>query len=209
MIQGDSTEYEILTQACETLGDNLFTAEIGVREGKGTSTILETLKDKKHWHIGIDPYGNLDYQHYDESSSYTCDYTNSMKLQLIKDIDYENFTLFSMGDDEFMKRFSDGVPIYREKKELINKYDLVHFDGPHKKKELINKYDLVHFDGPHKTVDVIKEVIFFGERSHAGTVFVFDDYPKFDMDTVLKIIVNQYGFMLLKQGKNKISLKRN
>jgi len=40
-------------------------------------------------------------------------------------------------------------------------------------------------------------------------VFVFDDYPKFDMDTVLKIIVNQYGFMLLKQGKNKISLKRN
>ena len=26
---------------------------------------------------------------------------------------------------------------------------------------------------------------------------------------VLKIIVNQYGFMLLKQGKNKISLKRN
>jgi len=191
MIQGDSTEYEILTQACETLGDNLFTAEIGVREGKGTSTILETLKDKNHWHIGIDPYGNLDYQHYDESSSYTCDYTNSMKLQLIKDIDYENFTLFSMGDDEFMKRFSDGVPIYREKKELIN------------------KYDLVHFDGPHKTVDVIKEVIFFGERSHAGTVFVFDDYPKFDMDTVLKIIVNQYGFMLLKQGKNKISLKRN
>lgn len=191
MIQGDSTEYEILSQACETLGDNLFTAEIGVREGKGTSTILEALKDKNHWHIGIDPYGNLDYQHYDKSSSYTCDYTNSMKLQLIKDIDHENFTLFPMGDDEFMKRFSDGVPIYREKKELIN------------------KYDLVHFDGPHKTVDVIKEVIFFGERSHAGTVFVFDDYPKFDMDTVLKIIVNQYGFMLLKQGKNKISLKRN
>ena len=26
---------------------------------------------------------------------------------------------------------------------------------------------------------------------------------------VLKIIVNEYGFMLLKQGKNKISLKRN
>jgi len=191
MIQGDSTEYEILQEACETLGDNLFTAEIGVREGKGTSTILEALKDKNHWHIGIDPYGNLNYQHYDESSSYTCDYTNSMKLQLIKDIDHENFTLFPMGDDEFMKRFSDGVPIYREKKEIIN------------------IYDLVHFDGPHKTVDVIKEVIFFGERSHAGTVFVFDDYPKFDMDTVLKIIVNQYGFMLLKQGKNKISLKRN
>jgi hypothetical protein len=191
MIQGDSTEYEILEQACKTLGDDLFTAEIGVRQGAGTKIILDTLKDKKHWHIGIDPYGNLNYQHYDNSESYTCDYTNSMKLQLIKDIDYQNFTLFPMGDDEFMKRFHDGVPIYREKKELIN------------------NYDLVHFDGPHKTVDVLKEVMFFSQRSRAGTVFVFDDYPKFDMDLILKIIVNDYGFMLLKQGKNKIALKRN
>jgi hypothetical protein len=191
MIQGDSTEYEILEQACKTLGDDLFTAEIGVRQGAGTKIILDTLKDKKHWHIGIDPYGNLNYQHYDNSESYTCDYTNSMKLQLIKDIDYQNFTLFPMGDDEFMKRFHDGVPIYRERKELIN------------------NYDLVHFDGPHKTVDVLKEVMFFAQRSRAGTVFVFDDYPKFNMDLILKIIVNDYGFMLLEQGKNKIALKRN
>jgi hypothetical protein len=191
MIQGDSTEYEILQEACETLDNNLFTVEIGVREGKGSLTILESLKNKNHWHLGIDPYGNLNYKHYDDSSSYTCDYTNDMKLQLIKDIEYKNFTLFSMGDDEFMKRFHDGVPIYRGKKEIIN------------------TYDLVHFDGPHRTVDVIKESIFFGERSKPGTVFVFDDYPKFDMDAVLKIIVNEYGFMLLKQGKNKISLKRN
>ena len=39
--------------------------------------------------------------------------------------------------------------------------------------------DLVHFDGPHKTYDVIKEAIFFGERSRPGTVFVFDDYQHF------------------------------
>jgi len=191
MIQGDGTEYEILKQACETLGDNLLTAEIGVRQGKGSLTILDSLKDKNHWHIGIDPYGNLNYEHYDNSGEYTCDYTNSMRLNLIKDMNYENFTLFPMGDDEFMRRFYDGVPIYREKKEIIT------------------KYDLVHFDGPHKTIDVMKEVIFFGERSHAGTVFVFDDYPKFNMDLILKVIVNEFGFMLLKQGKNKISLKRN
>ena len=30
MIQGDSTEYEIIKEACATLGDNLLTAEIGV-----------------------------------------------------------------------------------------------------------------------------------------------------------------------------------
>jgi len=192
MIQGDSTEYEILKEACKSLdNDDLFTAEIGVRQGKGTEIILNQLVFKKHWHIGIDPYGNLNYEHYDNSGSYTCDYTNDMKLQLIKDINYKNFTLFPMGDDEFMKRFHDGVPIYRDKKEIRN------------------KYDLVHFDGPHKTYDVVKEAMFFAERSHAGTVFVFDDYPKYDMDLILKVIVNEFGFMLLKQGKNKIALKRN
>ena len=199
MIQGDSTEYEILKEACKTLDtDDLFTAEIGVRQGQGSKIILDELIFKKHWHIGIDPYGDIKYSHYDndEKIKWNGDstpptYPNSMKQQLIKDLDYPNFTLYQLGDDEFMKRFEDGVPIYRDKKEIKT------------------KYDLVHFDGPHKTYDVIKEVIFFGERSHAGTVFVFDDYPKFDMDAVLKIIVNEYGFMLLKQGKNKISLKRN
>ena len=192
MIRGDSTEYEILEEACKSLeGDDLFTAEIGVREGQGSKIILDSFVSKKHWHIGIDPYGNLNYQHYDSSSSYVCDYTNEMKLQLLKDLNYPNFTLFSLGDDEFMERFHDGVPIYRDKKEIRN------------------QYDLVHFDGPHKSLDVIKEAIFFAERSKAVTVFIFDDYPKYNMDSILKIIVNDFGFMLLKQGKNKISLKRN
>ena len=199
MIQGDSTEYEILKEACKTLDtDDLFTAEIGVRQGQGSKIILDELIFKKHWHIGIDPYGDIKYSHYDndEKIKWNGDstpptYPNSMKQQLIKDLDYPNFTLYQLGDDEFMKRFEDGVPIYRDKKQIKT------------------KYDLVHFDGPHKTYDVIKEAMFFGERSHEGTVFVFDDYPTFDMDAVLKIIVNEFGFMLLKQGKNKISLKRN
>ena len=192
MIQGDSVEYEIIKEACQSLtNDKLLTCEIGVRQGQGSKIILDELVFKDHWHIGIDPYGNLNYEHYDNSGAYTCDYTNDMKLQLIKDLDYKNFTLFPMGDDEFMKRFHEGVPIYRNEKEIIN------------------KYDLVHFDGPHKTYDVIKEAMFFAERSHAGTVFIFDDYPKYDMDLILKIIVNEFGFMLLKQGKNKIALKRN
>jgi len=191
MIAGDSREYEILVEACESLtSDNLLTAEIGVRQGLGSKLILENLKNKKHWHIGIDPYGNLSYEHFDDQPSIVCNYTNSMKVDLLRDLNFENFTLYQLGDDEFMKRFYDGVPIYREKKEIIN------------------IYDLVHFDGPHKTVDVINEAIFFGKRSKPGSVFVFDDYPYYDMDAVLKIIVNEYGFELLKQGKSKISLKR-
>ena len=192
MIEGDSREYELIREACKSLqGDDFFTAEIGVRRGLASKLILDELLFKKHWHIGIDPYGNLDYQHYDNQKSTKADYTNDMKNELIKDLDYKNFSLFQMEDHEFMKRFYDGVPIYREQKELRN------------------KYDLVHFDGPHKSVDVIKESIFFGERSHAGSVFIYDDYPKYNMQAVLNIIVNDFGFMLLKQGKNKISLKRN
>ena len=190
MIEGDSKEYEILKEACESLtGDDFFTAEVGVRRGLGSKLILMNLEHKRHWHIGIDPYGNLNYQHYDNKKPTTADYTNDMKQELIKDLNYKNFSLFQMEDDEFMKRFADGVPIYREKK-------------------IRNIYDLVHFDGPHRSLDVIRESIFFAERSHSGSVFIYDDYPKYDMQTILSIIVNQYEFMLLKQGKNKISLKR-
>jgi hypothetical protein len=49
-----------------------------------------------------------------------------------------------------------------------------------------------------KQYDVIKEAIFFAERSKPGTVFVFDDYPKYDMDFVLKVIVNELWFFVIK-----------
>ena len=49
MIKGDSSEYEILEEACKTLGDDLFTAEIGVRQGKGSQIILNQLIEKKHY----------------------------------------------------------------------------------------------------------------------------------------------------------------
>ena len=64
------------------------------------------------------------------------------------------------------------------------------------------------FTGRANLLDVIKESIFFAERAHSGSIFIFDDYPKYDMQSILNVIVNQYGFGLLKQGKNKISLKK-
>jgi len=198
MIKGDSVDYEIIQEACETLGDNLFTVEVGVREGKASQIILDSLKSKDHWHIGIDPYGDINYKHFDDPNitwngkASPPLYSNKMKTELLKDFsEYENFTLFQMEDDEFMKRFHDGVPIYKNKKQLKT------------------NYDLIFLDGPHTTLAVLKEAIFFAERSKPGTVIIFDDYPCYDMDLILKIIVNTFGFMLLKQGKNKISLKRN
>ena len=200
MIKGDSIEYDILELACDSLkSKKLFTCEIGVREGEGSKIILEKFKDRDHWHIGIDPYGNILYKHFDQQDKMLWNgkpnpprYSNSMKGKLIKDLsEYDNFSLYQMEDEEFFNKFCDGVPIYRETKEVIN------------------KYDLVFFDGPHTTLSVLKEAIFFADRSHAGTVFIFDDYTWYNMDLILKVIVNEYGFMLLKQGKNKIALKRN
>ena len=191
MIKGDSTEYDLLESGCKLVPwPEILTAEIGVRQGQGSKIILDSFKEKNHWHIGIDPYGNLNYQHYDTTGSYTCDYTNSMKLQLLQDLSYENFTLYSIGDDEFMKRFQDGVPIYKNKKEIIN------------------TYDLVHFDGPHKTIDVIRETMFFGDRARIGSVFVYDDYPKYDMNVIGTILIEHLGFTPVLKGDNKIALQK-
>ena len=191
MIKGDSTEYDLLESACKLVPwPEILTAEIGVRQGQGSKIILDSFKEKNHWHIGIDPYGNLNYQHYDTTGSYTCDYTNSMKLQLLQDLSYENFTLYSIGDDEFMKRFQDGVPIYKNKKEIIN------------------TYDLVHFDGPNKTIDVIRETMFFGDRARIGSVFVYDDYPKYYMNVIGTILVDHLGFAPVLKGDNKIALQK-
>jgi hypothetical protein len=191
MIKGDSTEYDLLESACKLVPwPEVLSAEIGVRQGQGSKIILDSFKDKTHWHIGIDPYGNLDYQHYDTTGTYTCDYTNSMKLQLLQDLSYEHFTLYSIGDDEFMKRFADGVPIYRNTKKISN------------------TYDLVHFDGPHKTIDVIRETMFFGDRARIGSVFVYDDYPKYDMNVIGTILVEYLGFEPVLKGDNKIALQK-
>ena len=43
------------------LNNYKLSCEIGVREGLGSKIILDSLQP--HEHYGIDPYGNLKYQH--------------------------------------------------------------------------------------------------------------------------------------------------
>ena len=195
MIRGDSTEYDLLEKWCtktplydsqRNYHKTILTCEIGVREGLGSKVIMDTFstrlkfKDAGYKHIGIDPYANLDYQHYDDSGSYTADYTETMRCQLQKDFSsYEQFDLFHMTDVDFMNRYHDYGPF--------------HF---------------VHFDGPHMTKDVMTEAVWFANRSIKGTRFVFDDYTKYNMALIAKVL-GYYGFSVVESGKNKCLLEKN
>ena len=177
MIRGDSTDYELLVKWASECTNRNLSCEIGVREGLGSKIILDNLKPNKH--IGIDPYGNLNYQHYDHTGSYTCDYTERMRVQLLKDMsDYENFDLFHMTDIDFMNKFYDAGP-----------------------------FDFVHFDGPHMTRDVMREAVWFADRSVVGTRFVFDDYSKYKMDKIADMLTF-WNFETLEFGDNKVCLEK-
>ena len=189
MIRGDSSEYELLKKWCASTPvyspkDRFYSCEIGVREGLGSKIIMDTFKERIHgtpyMHFGVDPYGNLEYQHYDDSGSYKCDYTDEMYEQMVKDFEmYPMFYFTKMTDTEFMNSYTN-----------------------------LDYFNFVHFDGPHMTKDVITEAVWFANKSIKGTRFIFDDYPKYDMPFIAKIL-EKYGFKTIEAGKNKICLERN
>ena len=183
MIRGDSLEYDLLQKWSDFDCQGYNSCEIGIREGLGTKIILDNIKNN-YIHIGVDPYGNLKYQHYDNTGEYTCDYTDQMRDTMLNDFKwYRNqgkFTVALIKDTEFMM-----IPEYSDK-----------------------KYAFVHFDGPHMTKDVITEAVWFANRSAPHTRFVFDDHPKFKMDQVAHILEN-WGFKTIEVGDNKILLEKN
>ena len=214
MIKGDSTDYNLLAKWVDQLSpkDFYLTVEIGVREGYGSHVIMEILKDKNNFHIGIDPYGDITYEHldprpgtaygwkdpdgnilYNEDGSYkTPTYPNSMKQTFLTAFKkHENFILYQLEDIEYFNAFGQGVPIYYKSQ-----------------KKIMNNYDFVHFDGPHTTAAVLHEALFFANRSNPGTRFVFDDINTYDMDLIQQALTH-YDFYLIEQGKNKLCLERS
>jgi len=166
----------------------------------------------------IDPYGNIEYEctnlniaafHPNEkhslkgdplskeiTSTVKCDYTNNMRNTIIPSLYYYaynagiNFQFFCLEDSEFFNRYSDGVPCYSEYKELVNKYSLVFFDGPH-------------------TNEIVKnEILFFNDRSNIGTVYVFDDIWMYSHDEFIEPLLFSSGFETLEKGKIKASYIR-
>jgi|TARA_R100001530_G_scaffold510_1_gene814 hypothetical protein len=218
MIKGDSSEYNFLARWTKELRpqDFYLTVEIGVREGYSSNIIMEMLKDRNHFHIGIDPYGDLLYKHLDKQGVVDAKgqmpfwtdfkgkrlvnedgtpkiptYPNSMKQNFFSEFKYhENFTLFQLEDTEYFNAFGGGVPIYKNGK-----------------KKIINTYDLIFFDGPHTTEKVMEETVFFGPRSRIGTRFIFDDIHAYDM-SIIAYCLETFGFKTIEVGGKKICLEK-
>ena len=147
--------------------------------------IIGRLPGVPYKHIGIDPYGDLLYQHYDKHTvgkpdfPVKADYTDDMMKQMIKDFSrYPEFKFHNMTDIEFM-----------------NKH-------PH-----MGPFDFVHFDGPHMTKDVLTQSIWFANRSRRGTRFVFDDYTNYSMDQIAHCLT-YFDFKTIEAGTKKICLEK-
>jgi hypothetical protein len=191
----DSNEYEILEYAVRKVSSiNGFTCEIGVREGGSTKLILDTLKqtNQNKIHIAIDPFGNIDYSFKDDQVV-KFDYTNKMKNKMLSNL-YKycddngmECLFFPLEDSEFFQRFSDGIPIYNENKQLYNTYSLVFLDGPHCLKSVKTEFD------------------FFKLKIPIGGMIVFDDIDKYPHMGDLDEYIKMNGFEMVAKGIYKIS----
>lgn len=194
-MNSDSREYHILSNAVERVKDvDGLTCEIGVREGGGTKLIIETLlkTGQKKTHIAIDPFGNIEYEHF-ETRKERLDYTNTMKTRMLANL-YAlcshtgmECLFFPLEDTEFFKRYCDGIPIYDECKRIVN------------------KYAVVFLDGPHTTQLVRAEFDFFNTRIPCGGTIVFDDIDQYPHMDQLDGYIRANGFAMLEQGECKIS----
>ena len=188
---GDSVEYNSLADAVKRLKNPIGASmEIGVRLGLGSKTIIDAYRhhhpNTSLVHLGVDPYGNIDYAASDSVLARKFNYDNLMRKTTLINFaeDYPEFHLVNFEDTEFMKRFADGYPVYDEYKRMVD------------------KYEMIHFDGPHDTLSVMKEAVFFNQRKADQTVWVFDDISGLQWAT-LENFMTKAKFKLVHKGMNK------
>ena len=192
MIRGDSVEYDLLQKWAKNFDcEGYYSCEIGVREGLGSKIIMDNVINN-YMHIGIDPYGDLVYQHTDDQDKRTWDgfvkgqaptYPDSMRDTMLNDFkEYRNqgkFRLANMTDELFMTH-----PDHQDM-----------------------KFAFVFFDGPHTTRAVLTEAIWFANRSAPHTRFVFDDINTYDM-SVIAYALTFFDFTTHGMGDTKCMLAK-
>lgn len=171
--QGDSLEYDIFEECIKLLQEPVgATMEIGVRDGFGSKVIIDAWRkirpNDSLVHIGLDPYGNIDYNGADNLKNVKYDYTNEMKQDMLVYMSkfYPEFHFVNLDDKEFFNKFVNGYPIYKNKKTLIH------------------RYDLIHLDGPHDTESVLEEIKWFLPRAAKRCCIVIDDCNAFNLEKI-------------------------
>jgi len=192
MISGDSYEYELLERWTKGFDCQGFkSCEIGVNKGYGSKVIMDNIINN-YIHVGVDPYGDLEYQHCDDQADrkwkgfekgVAPTYPDSMRDTMLHDFKpYRKegkFVLCNMTDTQFMN------------------------DSEHRN----STFAFVHFDGPHMTKDVLTEAIWFANRSAPHTRFVFDDHDTYEMNIIAHALTF-FGFHTHGMGDNKCMLAK-
>ena len=197
MIKGDSLEYHLITEQIQKLKleDTVLTCEIGLRKGLGSKTIMDAVIAKgviNYRHIAIDPYGNLNYKHYDNRPAYTADYTDNMKVQTVSELSkYKEFAFFEFTDEYFFETMGEGYPFTIQGQTY-----------------LLGQYSVVHLDGPHTSQAVQKEVDFFMKRMAKNSLLIIDDYKTMNLKTVRWFLEGKMGFVPIVEQERKLIFKR-
>ena len=197
MIEGDSLEYHLITEQIQKLKleDTVLTCEIGLRKGLGSKTIMDAVIAKgviNYRHIAIDPYGNLNYKHYDNRPAYTADYTDNMKVQTVSELSkYKEFAFFEFTDEYFFETMGEGYPFTIQGQTY-----------------LLGQYSVVHLDGPHTSQAVQKEVDFFMKRMAKNSLLIIDDYKTMNLKTVRWFLEGKMGFVPIVEQEIKLIFKR-
>jgi hypothetical protein len=202
MIRGDSGEYNLLEKWSKDFDcQGHYSCEIGVREGQGSKIILDNLINN-YFHIGVDPYGDIQYKHFDgDENFHWTDFDGNILYN--PDGSFKKPTYPDSMRDQMIKDFADYTR--RGKYHFVNKTDIDFMDDDSYKKMI---FSFVFFDGPHTTKDVLREAIWFADRSAKHTRFVFDDHHHYRMDIIAHILT-QWGFKTIESSTNKILLEKN
>lgn len=195
----DSGDYaEILGRCAQFIELNNvpgLSLELGLREGGGTQYMIEQYASPRT-HIAIDPYGSLPYE-WQENTIASWVYDNQMRNHAVSSLFHMtnrtnvNFVFLNLTDQDYFDRFVDGYPTF--------------VDG---KRELIDKYAIVHLDAVHAIHAIENQINFFLPRISVNGIIVFDDVQGFYDHSTIEIQVLERGFVKHLIGSKKASYRK-
>ena len=190
MIEGDSEEYDLFEKWTKDFDcQGYYSCEIGVRKGYSSKIAMDNLKNN-FIHVGVDPYGDRVYEHFDKDSGIRHNdgisptYPNSMRDEMLEDfkpyLDSGKFRFHNITDTDFM---------------MHRAYEQ-------------SKFAFVMLDGPHTTRDVLTEAIWFANKAAPRCRIVFDDWITYKMPLIAEALQN-FGFYTKESGKLKLLMEKN